>query len=84
MAALEQMYNRLRLRINREKSKVAPAQKGSFLSYSFWYGKAGAVMRRVAPKATEALKRRVRQITRRNGGRSLDAVVEELRSYLPG
>lgn len=83
MAALEQMYSKLRLRINREKSKVAPASKCSFLSFAFWYGK-GGVRRRVAPKATEALKRRVRQITRRNGGRSMEAVVEELRSYLPG
>jgi group II intron reverse transcriptase/maturase len=84
MAALEQMYAKLRLRINREKSKVAPVSKCSFLSYGFWYGKGGAVMRRVAPKATEALKRRVRQITRRSGGRSIEAVVEELTKYLPG
>jgi RNA-directed DNA polymerase len=84
MAALEQMYAKLRLRINREQSKVAPVSKCSFLSYAFWFGKGGAVMRRVAPKATEALKRRVRQITRRSGGRSIGAVVEELRTYLPG
>ena len=45
-AALEQMYVKLRLRINREKSKVAPVSKCSFLSYAFWYGKGGAVMRR--------------------------------------
>jgi hypothetical protein len=84
MAALERMYGKLRLKINHDKSKVAPAQKCSFLSYSFWYGKGGAVMCRVAPKATETLKRRVRQITRRNGGRSLSTVVAELRRYLPG
>src|SRR5262249_61926744 len=69
MSALEQMYAQLRLRINRDKSKVAPVAKSSFLSYGFWYGKGGAVMRRVAPKGTEARKRRVRQITRRSGGR---------------
>ncbi len=39
MQALERMYGKLRLRINRDKSKVAPAQKCSFLSYSFWYAK---------------------------------------------
>ena len=84
MAALEQMYAKLRLRINRDKSKVAPVSKCSFLSYAFWFGKGGAARRRVAPKATETLKRRVRQITRRSGGRSIGAVVEELRKYLPG
>lgn len=84
MAALERMYGKLRLRINREKSKAALVQKCSFLSYSFWYARGGAVRRRVAPKATQALKQRVRQITRRVGGRSMAAVVAELRSYLPG
>ena len=83
MAALERMYRKLRLRVNREKSKVELAHKCSLLSYSFWYSKGGTVMRRVAPKATAALKQRVRQITRRSGGRSLRAVVAELRKYLP-
>jgi RNA-directed DNA polymerase len=84
MAALEQMYAKLRLRINRSKSKVAPAHKCSFLSYTWWYGKGGAVMRRVAPKATKAFKQRVRQITARSGGQSLSTVVVELRRYLSG
>jgi RNA-directed DNA polymerase len=84
MAALERMYAKLRLRVNREKSKVALAHKRSLLSYSFWYAKGGAVRCRVAPKAARALKQRVREITRRSGGRSLRTVVAELRKYLPG
>jgi RNA-directed DNA polymerase len=84
MAALERVYARLRLRVNREKSKVELAHKCSLLSYSFWYAKGGAVRCRVAPKAAHALKQRVRQITRRSGGRSLKTVVAELRKYLPG
>jgi group II intron reverse transcriptase/maturase len=84
MAALERMYAKLRLRINREKSKVELAHKCSLLSYSFWYARGGTVMRRVAPKATRALKQRVREITRRSGGRSMRNVIAELRKYLPG
>jgi RNA-directed DNA polymerase len=84
MAALERMYAKLRLRVNREKSKVELAHKCSLLSYSFWYAKGGTVMRRVAPKATRALKQRVRKITRRIGGRSMRNVIAELRKYLPG
>jgi RNA-directed DNA polymerase len=84
LAALERMYAKLRLRVNREKSKVELAHKCSLLSYSFWYARGGIVMRRVATKATRALKQRVREITRRSGGRSLSAVVAELRKYLPG
>jgi hypothetical protein len=83
MAALERMSAKLRLRVNRAKSKVAPARKGRFLSYGFWYARGGAVMCRVAPKAIQMLQQRVRQITRRSGGRSLRMVVAELRSYLP-
>jgi group II intron reverse transcriptase/maturase len=84
MVALERMYARLRLRVNRAKSKVELAHKTSLLSYSFWYAKGGTVMRRVAPKALRALKRRVREITCRSGGRSLECVVAQLRRYLPG
>jgi RNA-directed DNA polymerase len=84
MAALERMYAKLRLRVNRAKSKVELAHKRSLLSYSFWYSKGGAVMCRVAPKAARVLKQRVRQITRRSGGRSLRRVVAELRKYLSG
>ena len=84
MAALERMYTKLRLRVNRAKSKVELAHKCSLLSYSFWYAKGGAVRCRVAPKAACALKQRVRGITRRSGGRSLGPVVADLRKYLPG
>jgi RNA-directed DNA polymerase len=84
MAALERMYAKLRLRVNRAKSKVNRAHKCSLLSYSFWYAKGGAVMCRVAPTALRALKQRVRETTRRSGGRSMRSVVAELRKYLPG
>jgi len=42
------------------------------------------VKRRVAPKALGKMKERVREITSRNGGRSLTHVVALLRSYLTG
>lgn len=84
MQTLRRLYARLRLRINEAKSAVARPQDRTFLGYSFWYAKGGAVKRRVAPKALEAMKKRVRQMTTRNGGRSLPSVFAELRSYLTG
>ncbi len=84
MAALERMYAKLRLRVNRAKSRVEPAHKSSLLSYGFWYARGGTVRCRVAPKALLAMKQRVRLITRRSGGRSLERVIAELRRYLPG
>jgi hypothetical protein len=84
MAALERIYAKLRLRVNRERSKVELAHKCSLLSYSFWYSKGGAVICLLAPAAARALKPRVRRIIGRSGGRSLKTVVAELKKYLPG
>ncbi|WP_296401795.1 group II intron reverse transcriptase/maturase [Zoogloea sp.] len=38
----------------------------------------------VARKALEAFKQRIREMTRRSGGRSLPEVAERLRTYMPG
>lgn len=83
-AMLRRQYAKLRLRLNEEKSAVAKPQTRKFLGYSFWYAKGGMVKRRVAPHALKAMKTRVRDITRRNGGRSLESVAMELREYLTG
>jgi len=84
LQTLRRLYALLRLRINESKSAVARPQSRKFLGYSFWYAKGGAVKRRVAPEALEAMKQRVRQITDRNGGRSMLTVFAELRDYLTG
>jgi RNA-directed DNA polymerase len=84
MAGLIQLYAKLKLRVNPAKSAVAPARDRSFLGYSFWYAPGKIVKRRVAPKALEKMKERVREITSRSGGRSLTEVVSRLRSYLLG
>ncbi len=84
LAALRQKYAKLRLRVNEEKSAVARVWDRKFLGYSFWVAKGGKVRRRVAPKALKGMKQRVRQITRRNGGRSMEQVTKELGEYLRG
>lgn len=84
METLRRLYARLRLRVNEAKSAVARPQDRKFLGYSFWYARGGVVRRRVAPKALAAMKERVREITARNGGRSTERVIAELRAYLVG
>jgi len=84
LAALRQQYAKLRLRINEEKSAVARVWDRQFLGYSFWVAKGGVVRRRVAPKALAELKQRVRQMTRRSGGRNLAQVTGNLGTYLRG
>jgi hypothetical protein len=66
------------------KSAVARVWGRKFLGYSFWVAKGGAVKRRVSPKALEEMKQRVRQITGRNGGRSMEQVGRVLGAYLRG
>ncbi len=84
METLKRLYAGLRLKINEAKSAVDRPHHRKFLGYSSWYAKGGEVKRRVAPKALEAMKKRVRQMTRRSGGRSIQTVIEEMQDYLPG
>lgn len=83
MAGLIRLYGNLKLTINRAKSAVAKATTRQFLGYSF-YARKGAVNRCVAAKAVAQYKKRIRQITGRSKGRSIEQVVEQLRAYMPG
>ena len=84
METLRRLYAELRLRVNETKSAVARPHERKFLGYTFWYAKGGEVKRRVAPKALEAMRVRVRELTGRSRGRSLAAVAADLRAYLRG
>ena len=84
MRTLRRLYAKLRLRVNEAKSAVARPWGRKFLGYSFWVAQGGEVRRRVAPAALEAMKDRVRAITGRNRGRSLEQVSQDLRGYLVG
>jgi len=63
---------------------VAQVWGRAFLGYSFWVAKGRVVRLSVAAKALEEMKQRVRRITNRNGGRSMEKVTRELGTYLRG
>jgi glucose/arabinose dehydrogenase len=84
MELLRRLVTRLRLRVNETKSAVDLARNRKILGYSFWYSKGGMVRLKVAGKALETMKERVRRITRRTRGRSIEQIVADLRDYLPG
>ena len=84
MAALRQRYARLHLKVNDAKSAVARAFGRKFLGYCLWVGPRGEVKRAIGSKAKATFKRRVRWLTKRSGGRSLDQVVQKLRRYVLG
>ena len=55
-----------------------------FLGFSFWVAKGGVIRRRVALQAIQRMKERVRELTRRNAGRSLAQLCKPLGKYLAG
>jgi group II intron reverse transcriptase/maturase len=84
METLRRLYARLRLRINEAKSAVARPWDRKFLGYSFWVAPGRKVKRRVAPKALEAMKQQIRELTSRSGGKSMKTVFAKMRGYLSG
>ena len=83
MESVEQfLAKRLKLRVNKAKSAVAKPRVRKFLGFSFTGGK--EPRRRIAPQATDRLKAKVRELTRRTGGKSLSQVAKGLSCYLIG
>jgi hypothetical protein len=70
--------------VNESKSAVASVFGRKFLGYSLWVGAGREVKRKVADKALGTFKQRIRELTRRSGGRSMAEVVKRLRSYMLG
>ncbi|MGA2302388.1 MAG: group II intron reverse transcriptase/maturase [Candidatus Acidiferrum sp.] len=73
---------KLKLKVNETKSAVARPQERKFLGFSFTDGP--EVKRAIAPKALARFKRRVREITRRAKGVSIETTMEELAPYMRG
>jgi RNA-directed DNA polymerase len=84
MGYLRKLYAKLQLQINEAKSAVASAFGRKFLGYALWVAKGREVKCKVADKPLENFKARIRQLTRRTGGRSMAQVVDKLRPYLLG
>src|ERR1700738_5254336 len=83
MAGIERfLEKRLRLKINKAKSAVAKPSVRKFLGFSFTGGT--ELRRRVAPQAIARFKAKVRELTQRSAGRSLEQIVKELSVYLIG
>ena len=74
------LESRLRLRVNREKSAVAPVGERKFLGYRL---DAGGTLG-IAPKSLQRSKARLRQITKRNRAVSLAQMIGEANTYLAG
>ena len=70
---------KLKLKVNEQKSQVVPTSRCKFLGFSF-HGKELVWHVDVLPK----FKRRVRQLTNRSQGKSMERIIKELTTYLRG
>ncbi|MGF6999707.1 group II intron reverse transcriptase/maturase [Paraburkholderia sp. GAS32] len=73
---------RLKLKVNATKSAVAQPHTRKFLGFTF--SAQAQVRRRIAPKALARFKDRVRELTQRSRGISVDQLIGTLKRYLTG
>ncbi len=74
------LEGKLKLRVNREKSAVAPVRERKFLGHRLLRnGKLG-----ISPKSLDRMREKIRQITSRSRGVSLQQVIGNLNSFLGG
>ncbi len=74
--------SRLKLKVNESKSAVARPHERKFLGFTFTNEE--RPRRTIAQKSLERCKAKIREITKKKRGRSLETVLAELRSYLIG
>jgi RNA-directed DNA polymerase len=77
------LEKKLKLRVNRQKSKVDRARKVKFLGFSL-YKYRGEVRIRVATQSLKRVRRRLRRLTRRTRSGKLEEVIREINQYLRG
>src|SRR5271157_153408 len=75
------LTNRLRLKVNEAKSAVARPEERKFLGFSI---SNDGSERRIAPKALDTFKGRIRDMTRRTRGFSLQQLIKGLKPYIVG
>jgi RNA-directed DNA polymerase len=73
---------KLKLKVNEQKSAVARPWERKFLGFSFTASR--EPKRRIAPKAVIRFKEKVRELTRRTRGVSIERMAQELAQYLKG
>jgi RNA-directed DNA polymerase len=84
LQALRGCYAKLALKVNESKTAVAEVWGRKFLGYCPYVTSTGEVKRAVAAQALQKLRERIRQLTGRTRGRSLEQIAADLRGYVPG
>ena len=82
--ATKVLEQRLKLKVNRQKSVINPANVATLLGFGFYFVKGSKVGIRVAPKAWLRMKRRIRDLTSRRWSVSMGYRIGELNKYVRG
>ena len=77
------LEQKLKLKVNTEKSAVSSPTRRKFLGYSFYYGK-GGIKFRVHDKSYERLKDKIKNITNRNISLNFDYRIKKLNEIIVG
>ncbi len=83
LSCTQYLEGKLKLRVNRTKSCTGSPLKLKFLGYSLYKGQNGARIR-AHGKSITRFKSKLKQITRRNRGISVSAILTQLRLYVRG
>ena len=78
------LENKLYVKVNQEKTTVAYITKIKFLGFGFYIEKSGNVRITVHKKSKEKMKKRIREITKRNRAISSKQLAEELKLFIRG
>ena len=88
LEAIQRWMGEAGLELNGEKTRLIDMSgTGShfdFLGYRFWRGQSGRVRRFVRPKSRKKLRERIKPLTRRVNGRSLEAIIAVINPILRG
>ncbi|HSU51026.1 MAG TPA: group II intron reverse transcriptase/maturase [Segetibacter sp.] len=73
----------LKLKVNREKTRIGKASESSLLGYSF-YNDRGRWQPRLSEKTKEGIKKKCREVTGRSDGKSQEEQINKLQAVIAG
>ncbi|MBP1933292.1 group II intron reverse transcriptase/maturase [Ammoniphilus resinae] len=82
MSVTNYLVQKLKLKVNEDKSAVDHPWKRKFLGFSFTWGEKAKI--RIAPKSLKRVKDKIRSMTKANDPSPMEQIIEDLNRYLMG
>jgi len=75
---------KLKLKVNTSKSAVNTVWRRKFLGFSYYTSSKGEISIRLVPGVAKRQRDKIREITKRNRGRSIDSIIAEINVKMTG